>query len=205
LGDPPVPAADLPEVHRTLLAHYGANDAAIRAITSVLMERRQEVMEEIPAEMTEVRLLLAQVRRPETQAGLGPPIHPGALSFFDRDKPSFLRANADVVGVIMTLLVMAGSWIWELKRWIQRQQKNAADLFSNRAVSLMSSAQGATSPETLDEVWRELLGILTAAVRDPEADKLSEESFESFRSILQIAMDVTKEQRAMLAAGRAVA
>jgi hypothetical protein len=38
----------------------------------------------------------------------------------------------------------------------------------------------------LDETWRELLKILTEAVRDLETDKLSEESFNSFRVILQI-------------------
>jgi uncharacterized protein len=72
----------------------------------VLTERRQEIMQEIPASMTEVRLLLAQVRRPEVEAGLGLPLHPGAISFYDRDKPSFLKANADDVGVLVTLALM---------------------------------------------------------------------------------------------------
>jgi hypothetical protein len=35
-------------------------------------------------------------------------------------------------------------------------------------------------------------------VRDLDADKLSEESFNSFRVILQIGMEVTKERRALL-------
>jgi TRAP transporter TAXI family solute receptor len=74
LGNPPVPNQDVPTVavHRSLLARENANVGAIRAVTEVLMERRQEMMEEIPARMTEVRLLLVQVRRPEPQAGLGP-------------------------------------------------------------------------------------------------------------------------------------
>jgi hypothetical protein len=50
----------------------------------------------------------------------------------------------------------------------------------------------------LDETWRELLKILTEAVRDLDADKLSQESFNSFRAILQIGMEVTKERRALL-------
>jgi hypothetical protein len=41
------------------------------------MEQREEIVQEIPEQMTEVRSLLAQVRRPEPQAGLGPPLHPG--------------------------------------------------------------------------------------------------------------------------------
>ena len=55
----------------------------------------------------------------------------------------------------------------------------------------------------LDEAWRELLKILTEAVNDLDADKLSEESFNSFRIILQIGMEVTKERRSILMSARA--
>jgi uncharacterized protein len=208
LGNPPIPAQDFPTVsiQRTLLASDRANVAAVRAVTEALLERRQEMMEEIPAKMTEVRLLLVQTRRPQPQSGLGPALHPGALSFYDKDKPSFLLAHADYVGLILTVGLMAGSWIWELKRWMQRQQKTNADQYSNRVVALISSVQEVTSVALLDQTWRELLKILTEAVRDLDADKLSEESFNSFRVILQIGMEVTKERRALLStASRPVA
>jgi TRAP transporter TAXI family solute receptor len=200
LGNPPVPTQDFPTVavHRTLLARDSASATAIRAVTEALLERRQEMMEEIPAGMTEVRLLLVQVRRPEPQAGLGPALHPGALSFYDKDKPSFLLAHADYVGLFITVGLMAGSWLWELKRWMQRKQKSKADQYSNRVVALISSVQEANSLQPLDEAWRELLKILTEAVHDLDADKLSEESFNSFRIILQIGMEVTKERRSIL-------
>ncbi len=200
LGNPPVPAQDFPTVavQRTLLARDSASVTAIRAVTEVLMERRQEMMQQIPAGMTEVRLLLVQVRRPQPQAGLAPALHPGALSFYDKDKPSFLLAHADYVGLFLTVGLMAGSWLWELKRWMQRKQKDKADQYSNRVVALISSVQEVNSLPPLDEAWRELLKILTEAVRDLDADKLSEESFHSFRTILQIGMEVTKERRSIL-------
>jgi TRAP transporter TAXI family solute receptor len=200
LGNPPVPTQDFPTVavHRTLLARDSASVTAIRAVTEALMERRQEMMEEIPAGMTEVRLLLVQVRKPEPQAGLGPALHPGALSFYDKDKPSFLLAHADYVGLFITVGLMAGSWLWELKRWMQRKQKSKADQYSNRVVALISSVQEVNSLQPLDEAWRQLLKILTEAVHDLDADKLSEESFNSFRIILQIGMEVTKERRSIL-------
>jgi uncharacterized protein len=187
---------------RTLLARDQASAAATRGVTETLIERRQEMMDEIPAKMTEVRLLLVQTRRPQSQSGLGPALHPGALSFYDKDKPSFLLAHADYVGLILTVGLMAGSWIWELKRWMQRQQKSNADQYSNRVVALISGVQEVKSLAPLDEAWRELLKILTEAVRDLDADKLSEESFNSFRVILQIGMEVTKERRALLSSMR---
>jgi uncharacterized protein len=92
-GEPAVPAQNLPTiaVHRTLLARDSANPDAIQAITRVLMERWQEMLQEIPAHLTEVRLLLVQVCQPDSQAAFGPAVHPGAMSFYTKDKPSFSR------------------------------------------------------------------------------------------------------------------
>ena len=168
MGNPSVPAQDLPtvSVQRTLLARDTANAAAIQAITQVLMERRQEMMQEIPANMPEVRLLLVHVRRPETQLGMGPSLHTGALGYYDKDKPSFLLAHADYVGLILTIGLMVGSWIWELKRWMQRQQKNTADQYGNRVIALIAAAQDTKSTADLDHISAQLVTILTEAVRD---------------------------------------
>lgn len=193
LGTPPVPSRDLPSVavHRTLLARDSVNEAAIRAITETLLDRRQEIMQEIPERLIEVRLLLAQVRRPEPSLGLGPPLHSGAASFYDKDKPSFLLAHADYEGLMLTVVIMVGSWIWELRRWMESQQKNTADQYNKRIMALMNSAQEANSVASLEDIRCELLAILTQVVNDLDADKLSKESFDSSRSILQMAMDIT--------------
>jgi uncharacterized protein len=200
LGNPPVPERDFPTVsiHRTLVARDDASAAGVWAITEVLLDRREEMMQEIPASMAEVRLLLVQVRRPDLQSVLSPALQAGALSFYDKDKPSFLLAHADYVGLMLTVGLMSASWIWELKRWMQRQQKNNADQYSNRVVTLISEVQSVDSLPPLEETWCELLNILRQAVRDLDADKLSEESFNSFRAILQIGLEVTKERRALL-------
>ena len=199
-GSPAVPAQDLPtvKVRRTLLARDDAGADAIRAITEALIDRREEIMREIPAEMAEVRLLLAQVRQPAIQTGLGPPVHAGARGFYEKDKPSFLVSHADYVGLLLTVGLMAASWIWELKRWMENKQKRAADQYSDKVVGLISEAQQVGSVAELDNIWRTLVAILAEAVRDLDADKLSEESFHSFRSILQIGMDVVRDRRVIL-------
>jgi hypothetical protein len=88
---------------------------------------------------------------------------------------------------------------------MQSQQKNTADQYNKRIVALMGQAQEANSLSSLDAIWRDLLAILTETVDDLDADKLSEESFHSSRSILQMAMDVTIARRAVLAASNAAA
>lgn len=199
-GNPAVPPEDLPSiaVHRTLLASSHVDDEAIRAITGVLLDRRQEIAEEIPEHVAEVRLLLAHVRRPDAQAGLGPALHPGASKFYEKDKPSFILAHSDYIGLLLTVLVMVSSWIWELKAWLQRQQKNVADEYSNRVIVLMNAARQAKSHYDLEEIRGELLGVLNSAVGDLDKDKLSEESFHSFRAILQIGLEVVRDSWAVL-------
>lgn len=202
LGNPAVPPDDLPSisVHRTLLARAGADEEAVRDITEILFDYRQEIAQEISDQNAEMRLLLAQVRRPELQADLGPALHPGALQYYEKDKPPFIIAHADSTGLLLTVLVMIGSWIWQLRAWLQRQQKSIADRYSNRVVELIKKARATASPSTLDEIRAELVDLLTAAVGDLDADRLSEESFHSFRAILQIGLEVVKESRAVLLA-----
>jgi TRAP transporter TAXI family solute receptor len=199
LGNPAVPAEDLPSisVHRTLLARVGADQEGVRVVTAALIENRQEIAAEIPEQARAVRLLLAQVRRPEPRADLGPALHPGALDFYEKDKPPFVLAHADYMGLLLTVLVMVSSWIWELRAWMLRQQKNIADQYSNRVVVLMNAARQASSPEALEEIRGELLEILTAAVGDLDSDKLSEDSFHSFRAILQIGLEDVRDSRSV--------
>jgi hypothetical protein len=82
---------------------------------------------------------------------------------------------------------------------VQNQQKNAADQYSNRVVALMSSAQEANSQTSLEANWCDLLSILAESVHDLDADNLSEKSFDSFRSVLEIALDVTRDRHDILA------
>jgi TRAP transporter TAXI family solute receptor len=204
LGNPAVPAENLPSVavHRTLLAASTIDDETVRAITEALIDDRQEAAREIPDRSAEVRLLLAQARRPEVQAQLGPALHPGALKFYEKDKPSFIQAHADYIGVLITVLAMVTSWIWELRAWLQRKQKSVADDYSNRAVVLMNAAREAKSQAELEEIRGRLLGLLTGAVGDLDSDKLSEESFDSFRTILQIGLEAVRDSRNVLETAR---
>ncbi len=145
-----------------------------------------------------MRLLLAQVRRPDVQAQLGPAIHPGAVKFYEKDKPSFILVHADYIGLMITILVMVGSWIMELRAWLRSRQKGLSDGYSNRVIVLMNRAMQTISVEALEEIRAELLSILAAAVGDLDNDKLSSESFHSFRAILQIGLEAVRDRVAAL-------
>lgn len=196
-GNPAIPPEDLSTVavQRTLLAHKSVSATAIRELTAVLMDRRQEIADAIQPEFSDLRPLLARVKAPEMQSGLGAQVHEGAISYFDRDKPSFLQAHADFVGLLVTLILLGGSWLWELKRMIERRQKNQADAYSSEVVALLTQARACDSLASLDKIHSQLLDLLTRAVQELDEDRISTESFQSFRDVLTIALDVVRQRR----------
>lgn len=194
-GQPPIPTRDLPsvEVQRLLLARKTVPEDVIRNMTSVLFERRQEIAEAIPEHLSTAKPLLAKVREPGG-GGLRNPIHPGAQEYYGQDDPSFIQENADYVALILTVGVLAASWIWELKNLIERRQKNKADGYTEKVMRLMNDSRESDLGQT-ERNRQELLDILAEAVTDLDRDRISEESFQSFRVVWQIAMDVVRERQ----------
>jgi TRAP transporter TAXI family solute receptor len=197
VGYPPLPPEDLPTVGvmRTLLAHSSAHPDAIEAITAVLMDRRQELARAIPEEFAEARALLAGVKPPGAAGGLEVPVHPGALRHYDKDEPSFVLRHADFLALLVTFVVLLGSWVWELRRWILARQKNRADQYSHEAVLILNRAQASQELGELVKLRAQLVGLLTDVVKQLDEDKISEESFQSFRVVWQIAADMVRERQ----------
>ncbi|MEB3164730.1 MAG: TAXI family TRAP transporter solute-binding subunit [Prochlorothrix sp.] len=199
-GNPAIPGQDLPTVavFRTLLLDEEIPRSVAAAITEVLMDRRQEIIDAIPGDRAEVRPLVAEFQRPDTTTGLGAPLHPGALAYYDRNKPSFIQENADALGLGVTLLLLLGSWMVQLRGLVEAYRKNQADAYSGRVIELLEQAQQSQSFKELERIREQLLAILPKAVRDLDKDVISEESFQSFRVVWQIALDVTRERRSIL-------
>lgn len=186
-GSPPIPAQDINTVaiQRTLVARQDLDLQTVQTITSVLNERRQELAKATPDEFAHVRPLMASIDRPLATGGTGIPIHAGAIAYYDRDKPSFIQENADYVALIITIVLLIGSWIWELKNWIERGKKDAADIYIEVAVELMQDELTATPEENRMELDR----IFMKAARDLMDEKISQESFRTFNEAYKTARE----------------
>lgn len=197
-GNPAIPAIDLAtvQVQRTLIAHEKVDPKVIRSITTAIMERRQELADAIA--QADIKPLVANINPPSRDSGLGAPIHPGAQAYYERDKPSFVQENADFLALILTILLLLWSWGIQLKRLLVRVQKNAADEYSKKAINLLNAVPKTNDLKQLEAKREELLKLLTSAVNDLDKDVISEESFQSFRVIWQIALDTVRERRITL-------
>ncbi len=187
-GSPPIPAQDINTlaIQRTLLADQNTDIETVRTITSVLNERRQELAKAIPDEFAPVRSLVTSIDRPSATGGTGIPIHQGSIAYYDRDKPSFIQENADYVALIITIVLLIGSWIVEAKNWVERGKKDAADIYIEVVVELMQDELTATPEENRMELDR----IFMRAAKDLVDERISQESFRTFNEAYKTAREV---------------
>ncbi len=190
-GNPPVPDRDLNTVavQRLLLASQRVPDAPVRSITAVINEQRQQIADQIAEQNASVKPLVADIADPRQSGSSDLPIHPGALSYYERDKPSFVQEYADFLGLILTIFLLGGSWLWQLKNWVERRQKDYADLYIKRTLELMKSDKAADlKQQDLDRVFRE-------AAADLVNEKISQESFRTFNEAYKTARETIEREK----------
>lgn len=181
-GAPPSPPAPLKTVgvQRVLLAHESVDRGAIRALTEVLYTRRQALVRKLP--------LAAYIRPQDPQSPISLPLHLGARSWYDREKPSFFEERADYVALILTSLVLFSSWLWQLRLFWDRRRKNRADAYNQTLVRLIKRIRGCRTQSELTTVEMELSRILEEVVTALDVDRITPQSFQSFTFTYDIAI-----------------
>jgi TRAP transporter TAXI family solute receptor len=198
-GNPPVPAVDLNTVgvERLLLANHTVPDTVIRDITAVINEHRQALTNQIQVES--VKPLVSSIRDPRQSGEVDVPIHQGALNYYERNEPSFVQENADFLALLLTVALLGGSWLWELKNWIERRKKDFADRYIEKAVHLMKEGDDPVIRQrSLDQIFRE-------AATNLVEEKISQESFRTFNEAYKTAREaIDREKQIALQAQREV-
>jgi uncharacterized protein len=200
-SNPVVPADELTtvSVQRLLLAHERVNPEILRQITQVINENRRELKAAIPENFGNTAPLVANIRRPELTGGTGIPMHPGALAYYDRDEPSFIQKNADYLALILTVALLGGSWLWELKRWVDRRRKDIADNYIEQAIVLMNA------PIAPQAVLKELDRLFEQVAAELVREGISQESFRTFNEAYKTVREVIVRKAKNLASQTAVA
>jgi TRAP transporter TAXI family solute receptor len=191
-GAIPTPAGNVTTVSvgRILVARADAEPAAIRALTEVMFENRLDLTLRMP--------LAAMISRPDAGSGLSIPLHEGAAAYFNRDEPSFLEANSNSIGLLLTVAAMVGSGLLALRSWFLARQKNKADVFNFRLTELNARALAATTGAELDEIRRELAAMLTDVVAALDADEVTDDGFHAFSRILDTVSGTVRDRETAL-------
>lgn len=211
-GNPPVPVTNLPTiaVQRLLLADRRLDNATVRQITQILDEHRREIAEAIPEEHAELRPLVTNFKRPNPTGGTGVPLHPGAIAYYERDRPtllssatSFLLKNAGVFIAITSLPAGSLIGLWE---WWQRLKQRAderkllADQYIREAIQNMDAETDGhprLRQKQLQAKQLALEAVFNQAAKAVVRESISQEAFRTFNEAYKTTREVLERRVAI--------
>jgi TRAP transporter TAXI family solute receptor len=200
LGDPPLPAADIPTValRHTLLARQDLDEDVVWAITEVLMDHRPEMAAVFPQQRPELLPLLGEVRQPTEAMGLGLGLHRGAQEQYQRNSIPFVRAHADLVGAIAAAFGLVGLWMWAIRLSLRRHQRARLGRHLEHLHDLMEETEISTTERQSQPIRTELLRVMRVAIKDVEQGRMSALNLRSFAVVWRMAFSGARARRAAI-------
>jgi hypothetical protein len=142
--------------------------------------------------------LTTQITPPNQGGGSILPVHPGALAYYNRDKPNFLEQNANSIGLIFTIALAIGSWIWQLKERLEQAKKNRSDHYNQTLVKLIKDIQYCPDFAMLENFRIQLYSEFEVIVNALDQDKITSEAFQSLKFAWEAAMYALRDREVQL-------
>ena len=187
-GSVPIPSSDIAtvSVSALLISHADVDEEVVKAITQVLYEYRNELININPR--------TANIQPPDSILNLGFPVHKGTRAYHNQDDPSFFVRYAEAIGLALSMLILAASGLWQLRQWLIGRQKNRADHYNLEILELIEEVDYATTLVELQIIRQKLFAILKKVVIDLDIDRISPESFQSFTFPWEVAITTIRHQ-----------
>ncbi len=194
-GAPPLPERDLPTaiLQRILIARRDLSPHEVLALTRTLFERHSALV---------ARNHLAGFIRPiDLDSNISMPLHPGSRQYYDREKPSFLQRNTRLMASLLYVIAILSSAGLALRSHLQRKKRVRIGDYTAELMNIVRQARETNSPERLESLKDELLGMLQQLLQDLDRNRVTQDEFEHF-SFTWRAADIVIRDRMTLAAGR---
>ena len=170
-GEPPLPDVDLATVivPRLLVARYDVDAKVVESFTEVLFERQRE--------LSAISPMAGFVEAPKITGRKTLPIHPGAVRFFSREKPTFLQENAEPIALIVTLVGIVFAAVVDLNA---RRRKRRLFSINRVLLDLNKEIDDCTSENELKDLKAHLNNLVEQVDMWLETGRISQEGFEFF-------------------------
>lgn len=214
-GYPAIPAVDLPSVsvRRLLVSRQTLEAGVVKQVTQLILEHQREIASAIPDELADLRPLVAGIKRPSMSEGTGIALHPGAIAYYERDRPTFMSMLTAFLikngGLLIALTTLPAGSLVGLWEWWQRLKQRAderkllADRYINQAIQSMevSALTGPDQQIQLRSQQKALEQLLVEAATALAQNRISQDSFRTFneayntaRSVLQRCLENHSEE-----------
>ncbi len=199
-GSPYIPgeATNTIAVPRLLVARDQTDKEAVRLLTQLLFERRNDL---IKALGMEYQHLSGSITQPDGRQGTFIPLHPGAQAFYDREKPNFFTENIELFGILISILLplISGALGWYTNR--MERQKNTADQYAKEIMAIVNDLQETQDLAGLDLKREAMLNVLNRVMADLDHDVLNLEGFHLFSFTWEMGYQALKERARALRNG----
>jgi uncharacterized protein len=191
-GNVATPPQDLPtiSIRRILVTSSRVSTEAIAELTKTIYENRQVLMTKLP--------LANEISPPDTSGGSLLPIHLGAANYYNRSEPDFFTKNSDLLGLVLTIVLSALSWLWQLKEQFARIQKNRSDFYNTELLQLMDDINNCHDLESLDKMRQTMYQKFAIAIEAFDRDRITLESLQSIRFTWDATMLAVKDRESYL-------
>ena len=193
-GNPALPGQNLDTavVDRLLVARSDLDEGLVYRITRAIYENRSEILDHT--------LLAGFIGPLPDDSDSVITAHPGARSYFDREKPGIMQRNARLVSAILYVVAIVVSGLLALRTHWVRSRRLRMHVFNRRLMELASLVRTADGSEDLLAYKHQLMDILEEVVTDLERQKVSQDEFEHFSFTWQ-AVDALVRDRLLIASG----
>ena len=162
-GVHPKSAVGTVAVQAVLVTRVDMDDGLIQAITETLFDNRVALME--------AHRVATHLTEQFDPAALQAPLHKGAARYYRRDAPPFFVQYAELMSLVLSLVLVIGSALIALSRWVQRRKKDRIDVYYLEIRDVMKRWE--TGQATSRGAASELIALRTRAFEDLVSERLS--------------------------------
>ncbi len=175
-GRPVTPVPSL-SVWAVLACKKDVDKDIIGRITRTLFTQRAVLSQNEPA--------FSYLDESRARSGLQFPLHEGAENFYHRKEPGFFAENAELMGFVLTLVLLVWSGADWIRNWYLQRQKNRIDTYYEAVDDVIRRLHDGTDLEEIDELEGELLKIRQRASGELVHEKLAaDESYIIYQNML---------------------
>jgi len=164
-------------------------------VQAVLVCRKNvdmDIVERIARTLFEQRAVLSQkeatfskLDEQTAQSDLQFPLHEGAENFYRRKDPGFVAENAEVMGFILTIILLCWSTLSWVREWYTQNRKNQIDTYYQAVDDVIRRLHDGTDLKEIDELEGELLKIRQRASAELVNEQLdANESYIIYQNML---------------------
>ena len=177
-------------VSHLIVARKTLSETTVATFFRQLFAVRQTIAKQVPG--------AAHISKPDLEKDTELPVHRGAAAVIDGNERTFLDRYGDYFWFGLLLLSGIGSAAAWLRRYLNRDEREANTSHRKRVLDMVSSARTAESNQQLLALQQEADGIIRETLACFDDGAIEEEELAAFGLVLELLSNAIAERRATL-------